>query len=151
MNTTTAASPHVMSPLTIDTEVDVADKPKPLSRRQRDMLDIITRSLDEHGRAPTIREIADVMGVASTNGVNDHLNALIKKGYVQLESGVARGVRPLHYADARRFMTRKELLDELDELRARVEELEGHRPRIARPRPRQAPALPSSDAASLSG
>lgn len=147
--TTTGTSHHVMFPFDIDTEVDVSEKPRPLSRRQRDMLDIITQSLDEHGRAPTIREIADVMGVASTNGVNDHLNALIKKGYVALDSGVARGVRPLRYADARRFMTRKELLDELEELRARLEELESSPLPLRTSAPRRGRS--ESEAALLSG
>ena len=34
------------------------------------------------GKPPTFREIATDLGVVSTNGVNDHIQALIKKGWL---------------------------------------------------------------------
>lgn len=34
-------------------------------------------------RPPTVREIRNALGVVSTNGVNDHLRALIKKDFVE--------------------------------------------------------------------
>jgi len=42
--------------------------------------------------AVAVREIGDAMGIKSTNGVNDHLVALERKGYVRLHSTIARGL-----------------------------------------------------------
>ena len=50
-----------------------------LTRRQQQILDFITRRINEQGYPPTIREIGEEMGIRSTNGVNDHLKALERK------------------------------------------------------------------------
>ena len=47
-----------------------------LTDRQRQILDFITKRIQEQGYPPTIREIGEEMGIKSTNGVNDHLKAL---------------------------------------------------------------------------
>lgn len=54
-----------------------------LTARQEQILAFIHRFSTERGYPPTIREIGDEMEIASTNGVNDHLKALERKGYVQ--------------------------------------------------------------------
>lgn len=68
-----------------------------LSPRQRDVADFICYSLAQRGIAPTYREIGDALGIASTNGVADHVKALIRKGYVKKargsSGGVARGIQ----------------------------------------------------------
>jgi len=51
-----------------------------LTRRQQQVLDFISRSIDRRGYPPTLREIGNHFGIKSTNGVNDHLKALEKKG-----------------------------------------------------------------------
>ena len=56
-----------------------------LTDRQREILDFITRSIRERGYPPTLREIGLHFGIRSTNGVNDHLRALEKKGHLQRE------------------------------------------------------------------
>ncbi|CDF32750.1 unnamed protein product [Chondrus crispus] len=53
-----------------------------LTDRQRQILDFITHRIQEQGYPPTIREIGEEMGIKSTNGVNDHLKALERKGYL---------------------------------------------------------------------
>jgi repressor LexA len=53
-----------------------------MTDRQRELLEIIERSVEDHGYPPSIREMADAMGIRSTNGVNDHLKALEKKGLI---------------------------------------------------------------------
>ena len=50
-----------------------------LTRRQADILDFIIESIRDRGCPPTIAEIGDEFGIASTNGVNDHLVALARK------------------------------------------------------------------------
>lgn len=54
----------------------------PLAPRQRDVLAFMLAFCVEHRRAPGRREIAAQMGFASTNTVSDHMDALVKKGYV---------------------------------------------------------------------
>ena len=65
-----------------------------LTGRQQEILDFITASLNERGYPPTIREIGQKMGIRSTNGVNDHLKALERKGFLtrdDLKSSDATG------------------------------------------------------------
>lgn len=53
-----------------------------LTDRQEEILQYIQRYIEEQGYPPTIREIGQAFGIRSTNGVNDHLKALERKGYV---------------------------------------------------------------------
>ncbi|MCA9537960.1 MAG: transcriptional repressor LexA [Myxococcales bacterium] len=69
---------------------------KGLTTRQREILDFITASIDERGYPPTIREIGRQMGIRSTNGVNDHLKALERKGYLRRDDLKSRAMRPTH-------------------------------------------------------
>jgi repressor LexA len=55
---------------------------EPLTDRQEEILQYIQRYIEEQGYPPTIREIGQAFGIRSTNGVNDHLKALERKGYV---------------------------------------------------------------------
>lgn len=68
---------------------------EPLTKRQRQVLNFITRSIEERGYPPTMREIGEHMGIRSTNGVNDHLKALERKGYVEREDLKSRTLRPV--------------------------------------------------------
>ena len=66
-----------------------------LTDRQREILDFITQSIRDRGYPPTLREIGLHFGIRSTNGVNDHLRALEKKGYLQREDLKSRALRPV--------------------------------------------------------
>jgi repressor LexA len=55
---------------------------EPLTERQERILAFIKKSIQEQGYPPTIREIGEHFGIRSTNGVNDHLKALERKGYL---------------------------------------------------------------------
>jgi repressor LexA len=61
---------------------------KGLTDRQQQLLQFIEDHLRINGFPPSIREMADHMGIRSTNGVNDHLKALEKKGYIQRGAGL---------------------------------------------------------------
>ena len=67
-----------------------------LTERQRQILEFITRRIEEQGYPPTIREIGEQMGIKSTNGVNDHLKALERKGFLKREGLKSRALRPVH-------------------------------------------------------
>ncbi len=53
-----------------------------MTDRQKQILSFIVKTSEERGFPPTIREICEEMDIASTNGVNDHLKALERKGFV---------------------------------------------------------------------
>ncbi len=65
-----------------------------LTKRQQMVLDYITKSITDRGYPPTLREIGSHMGIRSTNGVNDHLRALERKGYLKREDMKSRALRP---------------------------------------------------------
>lgn len=64
-----------------------------LTARQAAVLGLITEHHAVKGYPPTLREIAKALGIRSTNGVNDHLRALERKGYIVRGDTVARGIR----------------------------------------------------------
>ena len=70
-----------------------------LTRRQAAILQFIVESIRDRGWPPTIAEIGQQFQIASTNGVNDHLVALEKKGYIE-RSSKARGIRVTEKAAA---------------------------------------------------
>ena len=63
-----------------------------LSTKQTKILEIIKRSQDEIGEAPTIREIAKEIRVKSPHAVSHHLTQLEKKGYIRRNSDSARNI-----------------------------------------------------------
>ena len=69
--------------------------PDQLTQRQAEILDFISVSIDERGFPPTLREIGTHFGIRSTNGVNDHLKALEKKGHLRREDLKSRAMRPI--------------------------------------------------------
>ncbi|EYF07353.1 transcriptional repressor LexA [Chondromyces apiculatus] len=65
-----------------------------LTDRQQQVLHYIRQSISERGYPPTLREIGAHMGIRSTNGVNDHLRALERKGYLTREDMKSRALKP---------------------------------------------------------
>lgn len=51
-----------------------------LYKRQREIVDFLAQYLQKHGYAPTLREIADAIGVSSLATVHEHISRLIDKG-----------------------------------------------------------------------
>lgn len=71
-----------------------------LTERQQMVLDFIRQSIADRGYPPTLREIGAKMGIRSTNGVNDHLRALERKGYLTREDMKSRALRPTAHANS---------------------------------------------------
>jgi len=69
-----------------------------LTDRQLEVLRFIAEQIEERGYPPTIREIGEALDIRSTNGVNDHLKALEKKGYLQRDPVKSRAVMPTEAA-----------------------------------------------------
>lgn len=66
---------------------------RPLTARQGAILEFIRDSVQKRGYPPTLREIGTRFGIRSTNGVNDHLVALERKGYLTRKDRLSRGLR----------------------------------------------------------
>jgi SOS-response transcriptional repressor LexA len=69
-------------------------KPKDtqLTPRQREIFDYIKQRIDG-GFPPTLREICGHTGIRSPNAVVQHLRALRKKGWIETDEHIARGIR----------------------------------------------------------
>ena len=67
----------------------------PLSPRQQQILQRITEFMAQQGRPPTRADLARALGLRNRQGIDQHLRALERKGYLQLEPGIARGLRLL--------------------------------------------------------
>jgi repressor LexA len=65
-----------------------------LTERQREILTFIVKETETRGFPPTIREIGEHMDIRSTNGVNDHLKALERKGYLTRGEQQSRSLVP---------------------------------------------------------
>ena len=65
-----------------------------LTDRQREILTFIVKETEVRGFPPTIREIGEQMDIRSTNGVNDHLKALERKGYLNRGEQQSRSLVP---------------------------------------------------------
>lgn len=61
-----------------------ASTPVQVSPRQFDVLRVIHAHVEEYGYAPSIREIAERIGISAHAGVAQHLHALKRKGMVTL-------------------------------------------------------------------
>ena len=66
-----------------------------LTWRQRKVLQVIRESVQQHGYPPSMREIADAAGLASTGAVSYQLSRLQQKGYLRSDAGRARAVEVL--------------------------------------------------------
>lgn len=63
-----------------------------VERRQR-ILDCIARTVVERGYPPSVREIADAVGLASTSAVHHHLIALERDGLIERGVNASRALR----------------------------------------------------------
>jgi repressor LexA len=64
-----------------------------LTARQRQILDWIRSFVDSSGMPPTRAEIAEGLGFSTPSSAEDHLQALAKKGAIEIVPGAARGLR----------------------------------------------------------
>jgi repressor LexA len=64
-----------------------------LTTRQQQILELIQNTISQKGAPPTRVEIAQALGFKSANAAEDHLQALAKKGVIELIGGMSRGIR----------------------------------------------------------
>jgi repressor LexA len=68
------------------------DSPK-LTARQQQILDLVQSTIERTGSPPTRAEIAAELGFRSPNAAEEHLQALARKGVIELLGGTSRGIR----------------------------------------------------------
>jgi repressor LexA len=64
-----------------------------LTARQQQILELIQSAIANTGSPPTRAEIASELGFKSANAAEEHLQALARKGAIELVSGTSRGIR----------------------------------------------------------
>lgn len=68
-----------------------------IHKRQRVILDFISQFIQKNGYAPTLREIADGVGLSSLATVHEHIQKLINKGILKKdEAGSSKGIKLVH-------------------------------------------------------
>jgi len=70
-----------------------ASFPPKLTARQQQILELIQHAIAQTGAPPTRAEIASELGFKSANAAEEHLQALARKGVIELVSGTSRGIR----------------------------------------------------------
>jgi len=71
-----------------------------LTERQRNILQFLKRYVSRRGYPPTLREIAQNFRIKWTQGIEKHLRALQKKGYIKRSSG-ARSIEIMGFSQGR--------------------------------------------------
>lgn len=66
-----------------------------LTARQEQILNLIKDAIQQTGFPPTRAEIASTLGFRSTNAAEEHLQALARKGVIEIAAGTSRGIRLL--------------------------------------------------------
>jgi repressor LexA len=72
---------------------EASNFPPKLTDRQRQILELIQAAVKRTGAPPTRAEIATELGFKSANAAEEHLQALARKGAIELVSGTSRGIR----------------------------------------------------------
>ena len=67
---------------------------KPLTEKEKAVLNYITECIMTDGYSPTVRDIRTALGIKSTATVHAYLTRLEDKGYIQKQSGKSRTLKP---------------------------------------------------------
>lgn len=91
--TLTGAEPAVADAPELLTAEQIASRRRTtLTAKQAAILDWIREYVARNAMSPTLREIGAAFGIRSTNGVNDHLLALEKKGAIRRRNLLSRSI-----------------------------------------------------------
>ena len=72
---------------------------KTLTPRQKQVLDFIKNYISQNDYAPTYEEIGKAVKLSSTATIHNHIKALEKKGYIEKQRNVTRGLVVLSQKD----------------------------------------------------
>ncbi len=69
---------------------------EPLTERQRGVLQFIAETVAERGYPPSVREIGEALGLASSSTVHSHIQTLQKRGYLRVDPTKPRAIELLY-------------------------------------------------------
>ena len=67
--------------------------PKPISSRQKQILNYIQQHMDAHGYPPTVREIGSAVSLSSSSTVHAHLKTLQEQGHIERDAVLTRAIK----------------------------------------------------------
>ncbi len=67
--------------------------PKPISSRQKQILNYIQQHMDAHGYPPTVREIGSAVSLSSSSTVHAHLKSLQEQGHIERDAVLTRAIK----------------------------------------------------------
>jgi repressor LexA len=70
-----------------------------LTDRQRQTLNFIAETVTERGYPPSVREIGEALGLASSSTVHSHIQALQRKGFIRVDPTKPRAIELLYDPD----------------------------------------------------
>lgn len=79
---------------------------KPLSRKQKAIVDFIVAFNEDHSYPPTIREIQEGLGISSTSVVDYNLKVLEQRDAIRRNRNISRGIELVDRQPSRRNMLR---------------------------------------------
>ena len=65
---------------------------KTISAKQLNILSCIYKAINSNGFPPTVREIAEMAGLASASSAHNYLKQLEEKGYIRRVEGSPRAI-----------------------------------------------------------
>jgi len=70
-----------------------------ISDRQREILDLITSTVQRRGYPPSVREIGEAVGLSSPSTVHSHLSALVDAGFLRRDPTKPRAIEVVDPGD----------------------------------------------------
>jgi SOS-response transcriptional repressor LexA len=72
--------------------VGMAEMAVAAERRRQQVLQFVRRHIEEHGYAPTLRDICAACGISSTSAASYSVRALHERGLLHRTPGISRGI-----------------------------------------------------------
>ena len=79
------------------------NKDRPLTPRQRAIMECIIHSVESRGFPPAVREICEAVGLSSGSTVHAHLNTLEERGYIRRDPAKPRAILILRGIDGEEY------------------------------------------------
>jgi repressor LexA len=70
-----------------------------LTERQHSILHFVAETVAERGYPPSVREICEAQGLASSSTAHSHLKALQRKGYIRIDPTKPRAIEVIYDSD----------------------------------------------------
>lgn len=80
-------------------------------QKRKEILEAIISYIQEHGYAPTVREIGEMVGLKSSSSVQSHLDRMLADGMIETDAGVGspRAIRVPGYELRKRTQETEEI------------------------------------------